>query len=799
VLRNYLLVALRSIRRQRVYAAINIFGLAAGLACCILIALFVRDELAYDRFHEHADRIVRVAGDFTAPGAETDHTARASRPMAVTLRERYPEVEALVQLAPTEPTVRIGGERLRGFEGFYAEPEFFDVFTFPLLAGDAATALSDPYTAVLTEDTARRLFGRSDVLGETFAIQDTVTMRVTGVARDVPRHSHLGFDFLFSFATRDALTPPLSEGDWLLLDRFAYILLREGTDADAFRNSVADLPQVEFGSVLEAYGFTMAMELEPLNRIYLHSRRMAQIGPVSDARRVTVFVAIALFVLLIACVNYMNLATARSLQRAREVGVRKTMGASRRPLVGQFLGESVLTAALALVAALVLVALALPWFNDVAGKSLSMGAVFGPAGLALLVGLVVLVGLGAGSYPAAVLSRFNPVDVLKGDFQTSPRGARLRQGLVVVQFAVSVALIAGTLVVVEQHRFMRDRDLGFDRERLVVLDARAITAPERVRRADATREAMSAVPGVSHVSASSSTPGRMLPLLLTTAEGLAEGDGRRMNFVYADHDYAETYGLQLVAGRYPSRAFETDAAEAALLNESAVSGLGWTPEEALGRWVSMGGNQRTVVGVVRDYHHRSLHSAVEPMVLMSLPPAHHQLTLRLEPGALPDALDGVRSKWAALFPGTPFEYAFVDETFDGQYESEARLTAIVGTFAGLAILIACLGLFGLAAFMTAQRRKEIGVRKVLGASAASVVVLLSRRFAALVALGFLLGAPIAYLALDRFLTDFPYRITLGPALFVAAGVLALLIALATVSGQALRAAHADPVNALRAE
>ncbi len=799
MLRNYLLVALRSILRQRGYAAINVFGLAAGMACCILIALFVRDELAYDRFHEHADRIVRVAGNMAAPGVAPDRTARASRPMAATLRERYPEVEALAQLAPVEPMFRIDGERIRGYEGFFADPEFFDIFTFPLAAGDPATALSEPFTAVLTETTARRLFGSTDALGQTFVVQDTVTMRITGIARDVPRNSHLDFAFLFSFATRDAVQPPLTEGDWLLLDRFAYILLREGTDATAFEAAITDLPMVEFGSVLEAYGFNLGIELEPLSRIYLHSTRMAQIGPVSDARRVTVFAAIALFVLLIACVNYMNLATARSLQRAREVGVRKTLGAGRGPLVGQFLGESVLTVALALVAALVLVLGAMPWFNEVAGKSLGMAALLGPVNLALLVGLVVAVGFGAGSYPAVMLSRFDPVQVLKGDFHTSPRGTRLRQGLVVVQFAVSVALIAGTLVVLEQHRFMRDRDLGFDRERLVVLDARAVPAPERVRRADAIREAMLSLPGVSAASASASTPGKPLPLLLTTAEGLPEGDSRRMNFVYADQDYAETYGLRLVAGRLPSREFETDAAEAALLNESAVVGLGWSPEDALGRWVQMGGNQRTVVGVVQDYHHRSLHSPVEPMVVMTVPQAQHQLTLRLEPGALPSALDDVRAAWEALFPGTPMEYAFVDETFDGQYQAEARLTAIVGMFAGLAILIACLGLFGLAAYMTTQRRKEIGVRKVLGASTTGVVVLLSRRFAALVALGFLLGAPLAYVALERFLTDFPYRITLGPALFVAAGVLALLIALVTVSGQAIRAAHADPVRSLRAE
>lgn len=799
MLLNYLRIALRSLRRQRGYAAINVLGLAAGLACCLLIALFVRDELSYDAFHEHADRIVRVAGAFTAPGANTDETARASRPMVATLRERYPEVEALAQMLQTEPTLLVEGERIRGLSGFYADPDFFKVFTFPLAAGDEATALAEPFTAVVTESTARRLFGDTQVIGQTVAMQDTIALRITGVAHDPPRNSHIDFDLLISFATRDALEPPATQGDWLLLDRYAYILLHEGTDGQAFAASVLDLPQVEFGSVLSEYGFTMAMELEPLGDIYLHSKRLAQIGPVSDARRVAVFAAIALFVLLIACVNYMNLATARSLQRAREVGVRKTLGSRRGALVTQFLGESTLTALLALTVALGLVAAALPWFNEIAGKDLGMGALLRPAGVLALLALVAAVGLGAGSYPAVVLSRFVPAQVLKGDFRTSASGARLREGLVVVQFAVSVALIAGTLVVVQQHHFMRDRDLGFERDRLVVVDARAVPARERARRADTIRERMTGLAGVSHLTASGSTPGRQLPLLLTTAEGLPEGDSRRMNFVFADQDFAETYGLRLVAGRFPSRTFETDGEDAALLNVSAVNALGWEAEEALGRWVAMGGNERRVVGVIQDYHHRSLHSPVEPMVVMSMPQGQHQITLRLEPGAMPGVLEDIRREWEALFPGTPFEYAFVDDTFDGQYQTEARMTAIIGTFAGLAILIACLGLFGLAAFMTAQRRREIGVRKVLGASVASVVILLSRSFAALVAIGFLIGAPLAYLALNRFLSDFPYRITLGPTLFITAGLLAFVIALLTVSGQAFRAAHADPVHAIRGE
>lgn len=800
MLRNLLLVAFRSLRRQRGFAFINIAGLAAGLACCLLIALLVLDELAYDRFHEQADRVYRVVTDVTAPNTPTDAFAVSSRPMAEALREGYPEVEAAARLVPFDPTIRHEGEYTYDLDVYFAEPSFFEVFTFPLVEGDAGSALAEPYRGVVTEQTARRFFGEASAMGQVLTLNDTLQVTVTGVARDLPSASHLSFDLIVSYATFDVLQPSAPEPDWLALGMYTYLLLRPGTDAAAFAEGIRDHAQNEFGPILEQVGITMAMELEPLPDIYLRSQRKAQIGPTSDIRLVWMFAAIAGFVLLIACVNYMNLATARSVQRAREVGVRKTLGANRLPLLGQFLGESVLTAALALIVALALVAAALPFFNEVAGKALSFWTVLSPGFLFALLSLVLVVGLLAGSYPAAVLSAFQPARVLKGEFRSSKHGGRLRQGLVVFQFAVSVVLMVSTIVVMDQLHYMRSRDLGFQKEHLVTLDAQGVPNAQMTQHFEAVKQELLDLPGVVRASASATTPGGTLPLLLTVAEGMDEGESRRMHYLFADHDFAETYGLHLVAGRLLSRDFETDAADGALLNETAVASLGWaSAEEALGRWVQMGNQRRTVVGVIRDYHHYSLRQQVEPMVILMIPPAFNAFTLRLETAELPATLDRLRQTWAGLFPGHPFTYTFVDEAFDQQYQAETRLTRIIGAFAGLAILIACLGLFGLAAFTTAQRRKEIGVRKVLGASVPHIVALLSRRFATLVAVAFLLAVPVAYVALNAFLDDFAYRVSLGPGVFLLAGALALLIALLTVSGLAVRAATADPVRSLRTE
>ncbi len=802
MLRNYFLVGLRNIRRQRSYSAINVIGLAVGLACCLLIALFVRDELAYDRFHERADRIHRVVVDGTTPNTPTDYFAVTSRPIGPALVDTYPEVETAVRLVPFNPTIRHEGEYFFDDDVYFTEPAFFDVFTFPLTSGDPATALREPYLAVITEATAQRYFANQSALGETLMLNDTLLVTVSGVAQDAPTASHFTFDILVSYATFDALSPESPEPAWLNLGMYTYVLLRPGVNLDAFAARIADHVQLAYGEVLETIGVTVSLGLEPLTRIYLHSDRSYQVGPTSSATTIYAFLAVALFVLLIACVNYMNLATARSLQRAREVGVRKTLGARRGLLVRQFLGESVLVTAFALLAALIITAVALPLFNSVAGKEMSFLTIVSPPFLLTLLLATIGVGLLAGSYPAMILSGFVPALVLRGDLKASGHSARLRRGLVVFQFAVSVALIVGTVAVIQQLNFVRGQDLGFDRDHLVVLNAQGVPGTQMAQRYETAKREMMLHPGVIQATASASTPGNQPGLQLVQAEGFEEGESRRMHMLIADHDFPETYGIEVVAGRAFSRDFETDA-QAALINETAISALGWaSPEEALGRWIQFGGPdglQRPIVGVIRDYHHLSLHQSVEPMAVLMMPGAFNFYTLRVEGPQLSATLDHLRETWSELFPGYPFQYEFVDEAFAQQYLAEARLSRIIGAFAALAILVACLGLFGLAAFTAQQRRREIGVRKVLGASVGQLVAMLSKDFMGLVAVAFLIGAPSAYLVMNQWLEGFAYRVTLGPGLFAAAGLIALLIALTTVSGQALRAATADPIQAIRSE
>jgi putative ABC transport system permease protein len=525
-------------------------------------------------------------------------------------------------------------------------------------------------------------------------------------------------------------------------------------------------------------------------------------GPTSSGATVYAFLAIAFFVLLIACVNYMNLATARSMQRAREVGVRKSVGASRGLLVRQFLGESVVMAMLALVVALVLVSLALPFFNAVAGKELSFWTILAPGTLLVLVAGTLGVGLLAGSYPAMVLSSFVPALVLKGELRTSRHGARLRQGLVVFQFAVSVALIVGTVAVIQQLNYVRSQDLGFDRDHLVVLTVQGVPGSQMAQRYETAKQEMLQHPGILQATASSATPGNQPSMSVAMAEGFEEGESRSPRLLSVDHDFVEAYGIDVIVGRAFSRDFETDA-QAALINETAVSVFGWdSPEEAIGKWIRFGGPQalqRPIVGVISDYHHLSLHQRVEPMLIFFAPGAFNRFTLRVDGRHLASAIDHLRTTWPDHFPGAPFEYEFVDEAFDAQYQAETRLSRVIGAFAALAILVACLGLFGLAAFTAQQRRREIGVRKVLGASTGHLVALLSKDFVKLVVVAFAIGAPLAYFGMNRWLEGFAYRVTLGPELFLAAGVIALVIALATVSGKALRAATADPVTAIRTE
>ncbi len=804
MLKNYLTVALRSLRRQKGYAALNVVGLAVGLACCGFIGLYVQDELSYDRFNERADRIVRVVREIRSGGEEID-SAPTSAPMAPALEAEFPEVEHAVRLVMASGLLeRVSGtERVRYQEPAvaYGDAAIFEVFSFPLVAGDPARALVEPNAVVLTESLARKYFGDTDPMGQPLRLDDQVTLTVTGVMRDVPPTSHLAFDAVVSFATWEAMAPSWLITEWNANYLYTYLLLPKAYDPADLEAKLSAFVDRHLGEVAHATFESLALRLQALTGIYLHSDLQGEAGPTGDPTRLYVFSLVGVFILLIACVNFTNLATARAAQRAKEVGLRKAIGAWRSQLIGQFLAESVLVSLAAFVLALGLSQLLLPAFNALAGKDVGTLWSYGGRYALLLAGLALVVGLGAGSYPAFVLSGFRPAAVLRGPFRGSRQGALLRKGLVVVQFAVTIVLLVGTGVVHRQLGYMRGQGLGFDQEQLLVVDFQGDTGVQE--QWEGVAHALAGARGVAAVAFSSAVPGERQSQFSIVYEG-PDGTEQRgeMNEYAVDYDFAPTYGLTVVAGRNLSAEVPTDTSRAYLLNEAAVAALGYrTPEEVIGRRFHIGGMDETgeVVGVVRDFHYHGLRERVEPLVLHVLPSFYGYVTVRVRADAAGEAVAALEQVWAEAVPQRPFEYQFLDERFDEQYRAEEQFGRIFSVFAGLAIFVACLGLFGLASFTAVQRTKEVGVRKVLGASAASIVALLSRDFLKLVAVAFVVAVPVAYWGMSRWLDGFAYRVTIGPGVFALAGGLTLLISLVAVSAHTLRAATADPVKSLRYE
>ncbi|NBC16737.1 MAG: FtsX-like permease family protein [Bacteroidetes bacterium] len=803
MLRNYLTIALRHLRRHPGYAAINVVGLAVGMACCLLILLFVRDELSYDRFHDNAERVYRIVsdwGDFSVPAT--------SWPVVSRLEDDFPQIEAHARLLQTDGLVRYGDESFVEEHLFAANPAVFDVFSFPLRQGDPATALSRPFTTVITPEIAEKYFGDADPMGQTLRVDNQYDLEVTGVLEPIPAASHVHPDFFLSWSTLDAALD-YSEAmadNWGANGIYTYLLLPENADPTTLEAQFPDFVDRHAGS--DWNGATLL--LQPLTDIHLHSHHNSEIEPNGNIAYVYVFSIIAAFVLLIAGINFVNLSTARSAERAKEVGVRKSMGAQRGQLVRQFLAESVVLAVLALVLAVALVALALPAFRALSGKALDVGVLTDGFTLAAFAATTLVVGVLAGAFPAFVLSRFQPVRVLRGRLRQGRGGGWLRKGLVTFQFAVSVVLIVGTAVVYTQLDYLRSARLGFDQERVVMVPMQG-GDDVHLPRYDAFRQALAQQPGVEAVSASSEG----LPSELLNGTGIAFADAgvpddslQGLRLVAVSHDFFDALGAEMVAGRGFSRELPTDSG-AFVVNEAALDLLAQdlpqplrAPADALGKqlrgwseWPPRG----PLIGVADNFNMATLHESVEPILFMLQPDWFSHYVVRVQPGDLDATLGALRSTWAQFYPDWPFDYRFVDQAFDAQYRAEERLGQIFGIFAGLAILIACLGLFGLAAFTAQQRTKEIGVRKVLGASVTQIVALLSKEFVALVGLAFVIAAPVAYLAMDRWLSDFAYRTDLSAFLFLGAGGIALAIAVLTVSYHALRAALADPVQSLRYE
>ncbi len=804
---NSVKTALRNLLKHKGYSLINIIGLAIGMAACILILLYVRHELSYDTYNTHADRTYRTAMKARWGGRDFD-IAVCAAPMAQAMVDEIPEIVEAARFRERGLfIVQYGSISFREQRVIYADQSALDVFTIPLLKGDRKTALESPFTMILSRETADKYFRDEDPVGKTLRINSEVDYQVTGVFEEIPQNSHFHFDIMIAMDSLEESKDQI----WLSQNFHTYVLLREDADWQEVNAKLAGLmeryfmPQIAqvLGKSLEEIRQSTDMfaefYLQPLLSIHLHSDLQAELESNGDIRYVYIFSAIALFVLLIASINFMNLATARSAGRAKEVGIRKVLGSQRRQLIRQFLTESLLLSGVSMVFALVLVILILPLFNNLAGKALSLPLLFQGPMIGLLLLITGVTGFFAGSYPAFFISAFQPVKVLKGHFKSGIKSGRLRSVLVIFQFAASIILIIGTLVVYRQLNYVQNKKLGFEKEQILILNNAYLLGDQ----AEAFRDAM-----LSHSQVTNGTISGYLPIPSNRNQSAVFPEGERdsaqassfQNWII-DYDYIDTLGMKIVEGRNFSREYSTDV-DAALINQSTAKQFGWLDPigRHVGRFVNDQGDVKlyTVVGVVEDFHYESLRNHIGPMVLF-LGNSNSLMSFRIKTEDIANTVGLLERRWIEFRPNQPFEFMFMDERFNQLYRAEQRIGKIFGVFASLAVVIGCLGLFGLAAFTAEQRTKEIGIRKVLGASAPGIIQLMLREFVALVGLANLVAWPIAYLVMRRWLQDFAYRTSPGLLIFLGAGGVTLFIALITVSFQAVKAALADPIRSLRYE
>lgn len=799
MLRNYFFNTLRMLRKQRLYSVLNVAGLAVGLASCFLMVLFIADELSYDRYHDDADRVFRVAREWVDESrSPTLRLARISAPIGPALEMRFADVIAAARIWGNGGLIGYEGDHFDEPNFYFAESDIFEVLTIPLAIGDPQTALADPFTVIVSEEIARKYFGDANPLGQILQLDTEYDLTVTGVVAPLPGNTHFEFDFLASMSTLEAVFSPDAFASWRGNNSFAtYVRLARGADAASLERAFSSFVS---GQYTEEEGVTSRLFLQPVTGIHLRSNLDTEFAPNGSMTYVYLFGAIAVLVLVIACFNFMNLATARAAKRAREVGVRKVLGARRSQLAAQFLGEAVVTTLFALAIGLLLAWILLPVFNDVAGKDIAIGSLQSGAVALALVGIAVVVGLVAGSYPAAYLSSFGPAEVLRR-FAARRRSA-LYKVLVVAQFAIAFILIAGVGTVFKQLDFVESRPLGFDEDRIVVLPG----SEEITGRFAAVRDQLTAHPAVESVTAS-----RLIPSngLLDQIDVLVEAAGRLervsgVPLLPVDHHFMRTYGVDVVAGRDFAVDVASDSSESFLVNETAARKMGWiSPEDAVGEWITLDGSslQRRgrIVGVVEDFHFESLHEPIAPIVFLVMPERHRLVSVRVAGDDFTGALAFLRDRWEEYRPGYPATHLVLEAALEDLYAGERRLGRVLGYFALLALFVACLGLFGLAAFAAEERTLEIGVRKVMGATLEQIIILLSRDFARYVVVAIIIASPVVFLASDRWLETFAYRTQVGLAFFAAIALAMLAASVATVSYQAVRAARMDPVRSLRSE
>ena len=791
MLRNYFKIAFRSLLRHRGFTILNIIGLAVGMAAFFLIFQYVRFEYSYDDFVTKKDRVYRLVTDIKSQSG-VQHNWTSSMPMAIQLKREYPAIGDVVRLSKQSTLLKRGDVIFQEERTIFADSGLFNIFDFPLVEGDPASALKEPFSVVLSESTAKKYFGSADPIGQTLFFSDSgYDAKVTGVMKDLPENSTIKADLFVSMATMKRFRDS-SDYRWGRNNTVSYLLMRPGTSTAALESQFRSFINRHMDAELKLSQQEEALSLEKLKDTYWSSRG----GWVTGSKtNVYVFSLIALFILLIACINFVNLTTARSAERAKEVGVRKVIGAGRFQLMRQFLSESVLLCLIAFVFAGALCEALLPSFNLLAGKTVSEGVLSQPGELLILAGIALAIGLLAGFYPALVLSGFRPIVSLKGRFSSGTRGLLLRRGLVVFQFTISIFLIIGTAVVFLQLDYMRSRDLGFDKQQELVIDEH-----NDVHKA-AFRQEVARLPNVQSAALSGSVPGEGYYTANTSLENSrGEMQPAIVDLTYVDFGYLEQYKMKLLAGRFFDPNIATDTMQAMIINEKAVEFLGYSrPEQAVGHRFEQWGKKGVIIGVIGNYNFEGLQQEIKPLTICINLDDCNYLSAKVSTRDLPATMAAIRKTWEGMAPNRTFDYFFLDQRFDRQYRAEVRFGRLFINFAVLAIFISCLGLLGLASYSTIQRTKEVGVRRVLGASVAGIVRLLSMEFLVLVGVAFLVAVPVAWYLMHRWQENFAYKAGLGWWIFAGAGVLAMMIAFGTISYQAVRAATASPVKALRTE
>ncbi|MEQ9442098.1 MAG: ABC transporter permease [Cyclobacteriaceae bacterium] len=808
MIRSYFIIALRNLAKHKAFSVINIVGLTVGVACCLLLMLYIKAETGYDRHHQHAGELYRITTAFHNMDGINDHIATSSPPIAMAMPNDFPEVVNATRIVNPpgvdQNLIQYGEKALFETGGLLVDSTFFSMFDYAFVEGKPEKALSKPNTVVLAQELADKLFGRTDVLGEIISIGNNMgkyDYQVTGVIRKTDRKTHIDANFFTSMESEGLGTFVAHNDQWAGQNFvFSYIQLNPASTPEALEAKLPDFLNKYGAENFKALGINKTLHLQPVTNIHLKSNYDHELGQNGSIVYVYVLSAIAAFILLIACINFMNLSTAKASQRASEVGVRKTLGASRSGLVRQFLSESMLIVLIAVLLGGLLVEILLPYFNSLTGKNISFLDIHWSNYALAALGLTLVTGLLAGAYPAFYLSSFQPARVLKGKVVTQLSSGMLRKALVVFQFVIAICLISGVIIIVSQLDYMREQTLGFDATSRVVVPLRT---PEVAEQYPALKTQLSQQAEIRQISASSVVPGqKILNDVRLYPAGSTVDNGIYCQRYFMDEGLVETLGLTILAGR--SLNWSTVREDQILINQLALANLGIPLEQAIGEKVYFNYEEETIaleiIGVVNDFHQLSLH---QPIVSTIFHPGKasdfHYMVAEVHPAGMQQALQAIENAWKETVSVLPFEYTLLDQDIQQQYESDRRMSQIISSFTLVAILISCLGLYGLSAFVAERKVKEIGVRKVLGAKVSSIVRLLSQDFTKLVLIAFLISIPLSYYMMKQWLQNFAYQIDIGPQFFIIAGLMALLIAWGTISYHAIRAARANPVKSLRSE